>query len=98
VKASTGSRDPRSLLAEHNVDAIVFTSPSAIRFFIEGLGESSADALTSIPIAVIGPVAREALESEGLLGGTAVIQPERATIKDLVEAICRYFSNPERCI
>jgi uroporphyrinogen III methyltransferase/synthase len=69
------------------VDAIVFTSPSAIRVFAETFPEGIAS--RSIPIAVIGPVAAGALEEIGL---KPAIQPESATIPDLVQAIQNYFN------
>jgi uroporphyrinogen III methyltransferase/synthase len=71
-------------LFEQKIDAIVFTSPSAIRSFAESFGEELSVRLQEIPIAVIGPVAREAAEAVGL---QVAIQPDRATVQDLIESI-----------
>jgi uroporphyrinogen III methyltransferase/synthase len=71
-------------LLEEKIDVIVFTSPSAIRSFAESFGEELSVRLQEIPIAVIGPVAREAAESVGL---KVAIQPDRATVQDLIESI-----------
>jgi uroporphyrinogen-III synthase len=61
-----------------------------MRFIAETLGDDLLTALQGIPIAVIGPVAAEAVESVGL---KAVIQPKTATIPGLVQEIRSYFSN-----
>jgi uroporphyrinogen III methyltransferase/synthase len=91
VKAA-GLTDLRQHLKRERIDAVVFMSPSAVRYFGEELGEDLAQSLGSIPIAVIGPVAREAVAAAGLV---AVIEPERATIQDLIQAIRSYFSSRE---
>jgi uroporphyrinogen III methyltransferase/synthase len=80
----------RETLAGGRIDAVVFTSPSAIRTVAEALGEDLVPGLGSIPIAVIGPVARDAAEAIGL---RVEILPKRATIQDLIEAIRSYFSS-----
>ena len=94
AKASKGALDLRSSFQSEKVDAIVLTSPSAVRFLAETLGEELHSILASTAIAVIGPVAASAVTNAGL---QAVIQPERATIPDLVDAIRAYFSNRTRC-
>jgi uroporphyrinogen-III synthase len=90
VKSAEGLADLSSILAAEEVSALVLTSPSAVRFVAETLGEDLVSTLGSIPIAVIGPVAAEAVEAVGL---KPVIQPESATIPDLVQKIRSYFSN-----
>jgi len=80
----------RETLATERIDAVVFTSPSAIRNVAQALGEDFASNLGSIPIAVIGPVAGDALQEAGL---QVRITPKRATIQDLIEAIRSYFNN-----
>jgi uroporphyrinogen-III synthase len=93
-KAATSLSDLGTLLKSERIDAAAFLSPSAIRYFTEELAESGHDTLfDSIPVAAIGPVAREALEQAGL---RVAIQPERATAADLVEAIRAYFNNPKK--
>ena len=91
VRSSIGLADLRTTLANEKIDAVVLTSPSAIRSLAETLGDTLVTSLSSIPIAVLGPVAREAAEAAGL---SAAIQPGRATITDLIQAIRVYFSNP----
>jgi len=80
----------RETLSREEIDAVVFTSPSAIRNVAEVLGEDFVSSLGSIPIAVIGPVAQGAVEAAGL---RVSIRPDRATIRDLIAAIRSYFSN-----
>jgi len=80
----------RETLSREKIDAVAFTSPSAIRNVADVLGDNLASSLGSIPIAVIGPVARDAAEAAGL---QVRILPKRATIQDLVEAIRFYFSS-----
>lgn len=94
-KASTSLGDLRTLLRTEKIDAAAFLSPSAIRYFTEELAESSeaTQRFGAIPVAAIGPVAREALEDAGL---RVAIQPERATAADLVEAIRAYFNSPRK--
>jgi len=89
TKASTGLLDLTAILSQERVDALVFTSPSAARYFSEVLGENLGSTIGPTPIAAIGPVVREALES---LGMKVSIQPEQATMEELTRAICNYFS------
>jgi uroporphyrinogen III methyltransferase/synthase len=89
VKSESGLSDLRATLTSNSIDAIVFTSPSAVRSVSETLGDEGTALLSPIPIAVIGPIAREAVESVGL---KAAIQPGKATVESLVEAIARYFA------
>jgi uroporphyrinogen III methyltransferase/synthase len=93
VKPEAALARVRETLAVESIDAVAFTSPSAIRNFAETLGEDFASSLGSIPIAVIGPVARDAVEAAGL---QVRILPKRATIPDLIGAIRSYFSSQTR--
>jgi uroporphyrinogen III methyltransferase/synthase len=90
VKAADGLMDLPTILSSRKIDAVVLTSPSAVRFVAETLGEHLLPALQGIPIAVIGPVAAEAVEAAGL---KAAIQPDRATVPDLVQKIRSFFSS-----
>jgi uroporphyrinogen III methyltransferase/synthase len=85
VKAQAQEDDVALIFMVEKVDAIAFTSPSAVRFFTETVPISQVQ---TVPVAVIGPVAREEAEACGL---AVKIQPERATIPDLIEAIGKYF-------
>jgi uroporphyrinogen III methyltransferase/synthase len=88
AKSESGLSGFRETLRNNTIDAIVFTSPSAVRSISDTLGEELTSLLSPIPVAVIGPIAREAAESVGL---KAVIEPVNATVQDLAEAIERYF-------
>jgi uroporphyrinogen III methyltransferase / synthase len=90
VKPLTALAGVREILTGERVDAAVFTSPSAIRNVAEVLGDDLVSSLGSIPIAVIGPVARDAVEAAGL---RVAILPKTATIPSLIEAIRSYFSS-----
>jgi uroporphyrinogen III methyltransferase / synthase len=90
VRSTAGLSSVRSTLVNEKIDSVAFTSPSAIRFFAEALGDELKAMLSPIPIAVIGPVAEEAATTVGL---KASIRAEHATIQDLVEAIRAYFSS-----
>jgi uroporphyrinogen III methyltransferase / synthase len=88
IKSSAGLNDLRATLAEEKIDVITFSSPSAIRYFAEALGEEMPATVQTIPIAVIGPNAADTAVHFGLKPS---IQPERATIEDLIGAIRTYF-------
>jgi uroporphyrinogen III methyltransferase/synthase len=90
VKAADGLTDLRGMLASERVDALVLTSPSAAQFVTETLGEDRVAILKGIPIGVIGPVAAEAVKEAGL---QVSIQPEKATLSDLVQSIRTYFNS-----
>lgn len=93
VKPSASLKRLAEELEGKSIDAVIFTSPSAVRNVVEALGENLASNLGTLPIAVIGPVAQEAVEAAGL---RAAIVPSRATIQDLVQALRSFFSNPTR--
>jgi uroporphyrinogen III methyltransferase / synthase len=88
VKSEGGLAELRDTLTSKPIDAVVFTSPSAVRSVSETLGDEASTLLARIPIAVIGPIAREAVESAGL---KAAIQPPQATVPDLIAVLDRYF-------
>jgi uroporphyrinogen III methyltransferase/synthase len=92
AKSSMDPQDVAAIFSQERVDAVVFASPSAVRFFTDVLAEDLSSTLGPIPIATIGPVVREAVESLGL---KVSIQPEQATMPDLTRAICRYFRGPQ---
>jgi len=92
VRSEAGLADLRATLTCQAIDAVVFTSPSAVRSVAETLGDEGTALLSPIPIAVIGPIAREAVESLGL---KAVMQPGKATVQDLIDAIEAHFGTSE---
>ncbi len=75
------SGDLKKIITSEKVDCIVFTSPSTIP-------EHLAPELADVPIAVIGPVTREAAR---LLGLHPAIEPQESTTAALVAAIRNYF-------
>jgi len=90
LKSVDGLKNLRSLLASEKVDAIVLTSPSAVRFIVETLGSDLILSLKDVAVAVIGPIAAEAVEAAGL---NVAVQADKATTAELVEKIRDYFSN-----
>ena len=80
-----------SLLADHHIDAITFTSSSTVRNFLQRLqaeGGSHAD-LDGVCLACLGPVAAGTARQLGL---TVHVAPEAHTLPALVEALEVYFS------
>lgn len=74
------------------VDMIVFTSASMVNHFVKILGEEKRAWLSTIPLAVIGPVTRDACEAWGL---SVRVIPCEYTIAQLIEAIVAYFNQKE---
>jgi uroporphyrinogen III methyltransferase/synthase len=83
-----GMEKIRAILSETNIDCVVFTSSSTVRFMAEALGEDLA-MLQKTAVAVIGPITRSAAEAIGL---HPAIEPQAATAADLAEAIQNYFN------
>ncbi len=84
-----GSPDVYRLLLERAIDVVTFTSPSAVRNFVEVIGaEPVADLLKSTVVASIGPVTAEAATHFDV---HSAIVPSQYTIKAMVEAIVKYF-------
>jgi uroporphyrinogen-III synthase len=83
------------LLAAHQVDALTFTSASAVRNLLQRLqddGGRLAD-LADVPIACLGPVAAAAAQKLGLM---VHILPGEPTIPALVAALEAYFGKQNR--
>jgi uroporphyrinogen III methyltransferase/synthase len=84
-----GGPDVYRILLERGVDVVTFTSPSAVRNFIELLGaEPAADLLRPTAVASIGPVTAEAAAQYGI---QSAIVPVHYTIRGLVDAIVRHY-------
>ena len=70
-------------------DMLVFTSPSAVRSFVEILGKNDGiDILLRSAVAVIGPITAATAES---FGKSPDIMPEKNTIASLLASIRHYF-------
>ena len=85
-----GSQRLRVVAASSRVDAVAFTSGSAVDHLWEQLAVASRRRLFSKAVAAsIGPVTSAALKRRGL---AAVIEAPRATTASLCGAIARHFS------
>jgi uroporphyrinogen III methyltransferase/synthase len=87
-----GDPDVYGMLLNGRIDAVTFTSASAVRNFANVFGrEQAADLLRHTAVAVIGPVTAETAAS---LGIGVTVQPDTYTIPALVDALAHYFSAP----
>ena len=87
-----GAPDIYRMLLDRKVDVVTFTSPSAVRNFVELLGaEPAADLLQPTVVASIGPVTAEAASQYKI---HSTIVPTNYTIPALVDAIRSYFERP----
>ncbi len=90
------SAEYRQLLNASHVDVLTFTSPSTVRNFIELFGGAKIRSWVArgCELAVIGDITASALLTHGLQSSIA---PFKSTIPDLVSAIVKQMTNPERC-
>jgi uroporphyrinogen III methyltransferase/synthase len=85
-----GEPDVYHMLLERRIDVVTFTSPSAVRNFVELLGaEPAADLLATTTVAAIGPVTADAASQHKI--HTAIV-PQSYTVPALVDAIVRHYS------
>ena len=86
-----GAPDIYKMLLERRIDAVTFTSASAVRSFAQQLGaESAADLLQTTVVAAIGPVTAEAAKQ---LNIKTHVMPSTYTIPALVDALVEHFAN-----
>ncbi len=86
---SAEAQDIYRQLLEGRVDAVTFTSPTAVSRFANLIGsEQAADLLNTTVVAALGPVTAEAAEQ---LGITATVVPDRFTIDAFVSALVQHF-------
>jgi uroporphyrinogen-III synthase len=78
----------RLRLHEKNIDAIAFTSPSAVQQFFHLLPLSEWPILREICLAAIGRTTATAIREHGL---QASVTPETTSAVALIEAIAEYF-------
>lgn len=84
-----GAPDIYRMLLDRTIDVVTFTSPSAVRSFVELLGaEPAADLLRPTTVASIGPVTAEAAARYNI---ETTIVPAHYTIPALVDAIRAHF-------
>jgi len=93
VLAEPGSEpDVYRMLLDRRVDAIMFTSASTVRNFVQIIGADPAtDLLRTTVIACIGPVTAEAAQQ---LGISTTVMPSAYTIPGLVDALVEHFRQP----
>ena len=84
-----GEPDIYRMLLERRIDVVTFTSASAVRNFVKGLGtEEAVDLLRTTIVASIGPVTAEAAAQCQIL---TTIMPPHYTVPALVAAIVEHF-------
>jgi uroporphyrinogen III methyltransferase/synthase len=77
------------LLLDGRIDAVTFTSPSAVSRFAALIGEEqAADLLNTTVVAAIGPVTAAAAAE---LGITPAVVPDTYTVEGLVDALVEHF-------
>jgi uroporphyrinogen III methyltransferase/synthase len=82
--------DVYRMLLERRLDAVTFTSPSAVRSLVAVLGEDpAADLLRTTVVACIGPVTAEAAAQARI---PTTIVPDTHTVPGLVRAIVKFFA------
>lgn len=85
-----GEPDIYRMLLDRRVDAVTFTSASAVRNFVKMLGaEPAADLLRETTVASIGPVTAEAAARCHI---ETTVMPEHYTVAGLVDAIVKHFA------
>ena len=80
--------DVRGMLMRGDIDAVTFTSGSAVRHFVQVHGPETAELLRSTSVAVIGPVTADTARE---LGIPVHVQPATYTTADMVGALEDYF-------
>jgi uroporphyrinogen III methyltransferase/synthase len=86
-----GAQDLYRRLLDGQIDAVTFTSPTALRRFAVLIGEEqAADLLNTVAVAAIGPVTAAAAAE---LGVRSPIVPEAFTVDGLVQALVRHFED-----
>jgi uroporphyrinogen III methyltransferase/synthase len=77
-------------LLDRRIDAVTFSSASAVRAFVSIYGEDQAvDLLNHTIVATIGPVTADAALRYGI---TPQVTPTSSTVADLVDALVDFFS------
>ncbi len=82
----TGAAELRTRLLDGGADLVTFTSASAVKAFVDAVGD---DAAHLAPAASIGPVTSDAARAAGL---TVAVEAFESTISGLVEAITRHLA------
>lgn len=86
---SAVAQDLYRRLLDNQIDAVTFTSPTAVRLFMSLIGEEqAADLLNTTVVAAIGPVTAAAAAE---LGVKASVVPDVYTVEGLVQALVEHF-------
>ena len=89
---SPAAQDLYRRLLENSVDAVTFTSPTAVRRFAALVGEEqAADLLNTTTVTAIGPVTAAAAAAIGVVDP---LVPTRFTVDGLVELLTEHFRKP----
>ena len=86
IQDGAGADDVRARLLHGDVDLVTFTSASAVRAFVNSVGD---DAAKRAKAASIGPVTSEAIRAAGL---EIAVEADVATMSGLVDAICDHYA------
>lgn len=79
-------------LLDRRIDAVTFSSASAVRAFVAIYGEDQAvDLLNHTVVATIGPVTADAAARYGI---TPQVTPAASTMSGLVDALVAHFARP----
>ncbi|MBW2667860.1 MAG: uroporphyrinogen-III synthase, partial [Deltaproteobacteria bacterium] len=84
LPSELGRAELQTLLGETEIDILTFTSPSAVRNFVERLDDAGLKTAAGCLVGAIGPVTAEALRDVGL---PADVVAERAGVQELVESL-----------
>lgn len=87
IKPEKHGKRLQRFLKEGRISIATFTSGAAFNNFISIMGDDAASVLQGVPIAVIGPVTKRAVEKAGF---KAAIMPDESTVKAMVDAIAVY--------
>jgi uroporphyrinogen III methyltransferase/synthase len=88
VPVAARVRDVLDGLEAGGVDCVIFTSASTVTHFLEQIPAGILRRHPEVRLACIGPITAKALAAAGL---PCHIQPDRATIPDLVRRVVRAF-------
>jgi uroporphyrinogen III methyltransferase/synthase len=89
---SAGAQQLYRRLLDGHVDAVTFTSPTAVRRFAGLIGEEqAADLLNTTTVVTIGPVTAAAATEMGI---QAPLIPAAYTLPGLLQALVDHFQRP----
>ena len=95
IEIGQGGAAVPKMLADGHIDAVIFSSPVTVRYFLERLKQEGGhrDGLKGVCLAALGPVTAKAMRQAGL---TVEVQPARYTLFELVAALDAHFKSITR--